>query len=274
MTAVSETQSASGEPLLAWLQRRTQLARLREVEFDDPKLEYRRLFSEVWGTFLLVLVAAGGGVIGATAFGGDLTLAMKALAPGMMVMGIIFFMGTISGAHLNPAVTLAFAVRGNFPWRRVPGYVVAQVVGAVLAAWFLQLMYGGILNGATEPTKGVSPWVAMLTEAVLTLGLVSVILGTASGARNVGINGAIAVGAYIGLVSVWGAPVSGASMNPARSFAPELVAGNLTDYWIYLVGPIIGALIAVGFELILKGKPTKAGAEAAQGILDENPQGL
>ena len=100
------------------------------------------------------------------------------------------------------------------------------------------------------------------------------ILGTASGARNVGINGALAVGAYIGLVSVWGAPVSGASMNPARSFAPELIAGNLTDYWIYLVGPIIGAMIAVGFEYILKGKPTKAGAEAAQGILDENPHGL
>ena len=159
-------------------------------------------------------------MIGATAFGGDLTLAMKALAPGMMVMGIIFFMGTISGAHLNPAVTLAFAVRGNFPWRRVPGYIVAQVIGAVLAAGFLQLMYGGIINGATEPTPDVSLWVAMLTEAVLTLGLVSVILGTASGARNVGINGALAVGAYIGLVSVWGAPVSGASMNPARSFGP------------------------------------------------------
>ena len=78
------------------------------------------------GTFLLVLVAAGGGVIGATAFGSELTLQMKALAPGMMVMGIIFFMGTISGAHLNPAVTLAFAVRGNFPWRRVPGYIVAE----------------------------------------------------------------------------------------------------------------------------------------------------
>ena len=139
----------------------------------------------------------------------------------MMVMGIIFFMGTISGAHLNPAVTLAFAVRGNFPWRRVPGYIVAQVIGAVLASWFLQLMYGGIINGATEPTPDVSLWVAMLTEAVLTLGLVSVILGTASGARNVGINGALAVGAYIGLVSVWGAPVSGASMNPARSFGPR-----------------------------------------------------
>ena len=181
MTAVSHPRVRAASRYWRGLQRRTQLARLREVEFDDPKLEYRRLFSEVWGTFLLVLVAAGGGVIGATAFGGDLTLAMKALGPGMMVMGIIFFMGTISGAHLNPAVTLAFAVRGNFPWRRVPGYLLAQVVGAVLAAWFLQLMYGGILNGATEPTKGVSPWVAMLTEAVLTLGLVSVILGTASG---------------------------------------------------------------------------------------------
>ena len=90
------------------------------MEFDDTSLEYRRLFSEVWGTFLLVLVAAGGGVVGALPVGGDLTLAMKALAPGMMVMGIIFFMGTISGAHLNPAVTLAFAVRGNFPWIRVP----------------------------------------------------------------------------------------------------------------------------------------------------------
>ena len=167
-----------------------------------------------------MLVAAVGGVVGATVFGTDLTLAMKALAPGMMVMGIIFFMGTISGAHLNPAVTLAFAVRGNFPWRRVPGYIVAQVVGAVLAAVFLNLMYGGIINGATEPTPDVDIWVAMLTEAVLTLGLVSVILGTASGARNIGFNGAIAVGAYIGLVSVWGAPDSGTSMNQARSLAP------------------------------------------------------
>jgi aquaporin Z len=266
--------SEAGEPVLAWLSRRSAKFRQGEVDWDDPRLEYRRLFSEMWGTFLLVLVAAGGGVIGATAFGGELTLAMKALAPGMMVMGIIFFMGTISGAHLNPAVTLAFAVRGNFPWRRVPGYIVVQLIGAILAAWFLQLMYGGILNGATEPTTQVSLTVACLTEAVLTLGLVSVILGTASGARNVGFNGALAVGAYIGLVSVWGAPVTGASMNPARSFAPELIGGNLTDYWIYLVGPILGAMVAVGFEFILKGKPTKAGADAAQGILDDDPEGL
>ena len=264
-----------GEPVLAWLERRTAANRRSAAEFDDARLEHRRLFSEAWGTFLLVLVAAGGGVIGATAFGGGLTLAMNALAPGMMVMGIIFFMGTISGAHLNPAVTLAFAVRGNFPWRRVPGYIVAQLVGAIAAAAFLQAMYGGIMNGATVPATGVSDGVAVLTEAILTLGLVSVILGTATGARNIGIAGAVAVGAYIGLVSVWAAPVTGASMNPARSFAPMLVGGDLTHYWIYLVGPLLGAMIAVGFEWILRGQPTKAGALAAQGVLDDsNAAGL
>ncbi len=270
MTAATNT----GEPLLAWLSRRTEAARRGDVEFDDAKLEYRRLFSEVWGTFLLVLVAGGGGVVGALPVGGDLTLAMKALAPGMMVMGIIFFMGTISGAHLNPAVTLAFAVRGNFPWRRVPGYIVAEVVGAILASVFLQLVYGGILNGATEPGAGISDGTAVVTEAILTVGLVSVIMGTAAGARNVGFNGAIAVGAYIGLVSVWGAPISGASMNPARSLGPMLIGGDLTHYWVYLVGPIVGAMIAVGFELVLRGRATKAGAEAAQGILDEDPTGI
>jgi aquaporin Z len=101
-----------------------------------------------------------------------------------------------------------------------------------------------------------------------------VILGTASGARNIGTNGALAVGGYIGLVSVWAAPVTGASMNPARSFAPMLVGGDLTHYWIYLVGPLAGAMVAVWFEWILRGKATKAGADAAQGILGDNVQGL
>jgi aquaporin Z len=261
-------------PVLAWLASRSEASRKSELEFDDSSLEFKRLFAEVWGTFLLVLVAGGGGVVGALPVGSDLTLAMKALAPGMMVMGIIFFMGTISGAHLNPAVTLAFAVRGNFPWHRVPGYLVAEIAGAILASLFLQAVYGGILNGATEPGSGISDGTAVITEAVLTLGLVSVILGTAAGARNVGFNGALAVGAYIGLVSVWGAPISGASMNPARSLGPMLVGGDLTHYWVYLVGPLVGAMIAVGFETILRGRPTKAAADAAQGILDSDPRGL
>lgn len=237
------------------------------LDFDNPRLEGRRLFSEAWGTFLLVLVAAGGGVVGAQAFGADLTLATKALAPGMMVMAIIFFMGTVSGAHLNPAVTLAFSLRGNFPWKRVPGYIVAQFIGAMGAALLLQWMFGDIMAGATVPGEGVTPTTAMLMEALLTAGLVSVILGTASGARNIGIAGGIAVGAYIGLVSVWGAPVSGASMNPMRSLAPDLVGGDMTNYWIYVVGPLLGAFVAVVFEFILRGAPTASGAQAAEGIL-------
>ncbi len=265
--------SDTGEPVLAWLERRARRQQLSALDFDNPRLEYRRLFSEVWGTFLLVLVAAGAGVIGATAFGSGLTLAMKALAPGIMVTAIIFFMGTVSGAHLNPAVTLAFAIRRDFPWLRVPGYIIAQLAGAILASLVLQWMYGGIINGATEPTPHVGIWVAMLTEAILTLGLVSVILGTASGARNIGVNGALAIGGYIGLVSVWAAPVTGASMNPARSFAPDLVGGDLTHYWIYLLGPAIGAVVAVGFEWILRGKATKSGREAAEGILDQQDLG-
>ena len=265
----------SGEPVLHWLGERFRSRALDAENFDNPRLEYRRLFSEMWGTFLLVVVAAGGGVIGAQVYGGDLTLAMKALAPGMMVMGIIFFMGTVSGAHLNPAVTLAFAVRGNFPWLRVPGYILAQFAGAVIACLFLQWTFGDIMAGATLPAEGVSTATAAGMEALLTLGLVSVILGTATGARNIGIAGAIAVGSYIGLVSVWGAPVSGASMNPMRSFAPALVGWDFTSYWAYLVGPLLGAMVAVVFEWILRGAPTKGGAAAAQGILDaDDPSAL
>jgi aquaporin Z len=188
-----------------------------------------------------------------------------------MVMVIIYFMGTVSGAHLNPAVTLAFAVRRNFPWRRVPGYVVAQICGGVVAVLFLRVMFGtaGAL-GATMPGCNIDNGTALAIEVVLTAGLVNTILGTASGARNIGTNGAIAVGGYIVLAGLWAAPISGASMNPVRSLAPDLVRGDLSTTWIYIVGPVIGALIGVAFEWILKGKPTSAGAIAAQGSLDIN----
>lgn len=246
-----------------------------QVAFDDPRLEGRRLFSELWGTFLLVLVAAGAPVVAHQEYGSGLTMVANVLAPGMMVMGIIFFMGTVSGAHLNPSVTLAFAVRRNFPWRRVPGYLVAQFVGATLAAWVLEIMFGDVMNGGTLPADGVSSVTAVLTEFLLTLGLVSVILGTASGARNIGANAAIATGAYIGLVVAWAAPVTGASMNPFRSLGPALIGADLRHYWIYVVGPIAGALVAVAFETVLRGMPTAAGRRAAEGLLDPgNPAGL
>jgi aquaporin Z len=244
---------------------------LREAvppNFLDSSIEWRRVFSEAWGTFLLVVVAAGAGVVAAKS-GGAVTLGMAVVAPGLMVMAVIYFMGTVSGAHLNPAVTLAFAVRRNFPWRRVPGYVLAQVAGGVAAAAFLYATFGtaGEL-GATTPGAGVSRVQALLMEVLLTAGLVSTILGTASGARNIGSNGAIAVGGYITLAGLWAAPISGASMNPVRSFAPDLVRGDFAATWIYVIGPLAGAMIAVGFEWILKGPPTATGTVAAQGTLE------
>jgi aquaporin Z len=240
------------------------------LDFLDSKLEWRRLFAESWGTFLLVLVAAGGGVIREIS-GGNLSLEMIVVAPGLMVMAIIYFMGAVSGAHLNPAVTLAFSVRGDFPWHRVPGYLIAQMLGAIGAAVFLRAMFGNIgLLGATVPGNGISDIRAMIIEMVLTTGLVSTILGTAYGARNVDTNGGIAVGAYIALAGLWASPISGASMNPVRSLAPDLVRGNFNTSLIYIIGPTLGALIAVLFEWILRGKPTTAGMIAAQGTLNED----
>ena len=129
-------------------------------DFDDPKLEYRRLFSELLGTFFLVLVAAGGGILHAE---GQISLAAAVVAPGLMVLGIILFMGGISGAHLNPGVSLAFAVRGDFPWKRVPGYIIVQLVGATLACLFLLAVFDNVQHlGATLPGPGYKDWQAFL----------------------------------------------------------------------------------------------------------------
>src|SRR5262249_11562751 len=187
---------------------------------------------------------------------------------------IIYFMGTVSGAHLNPAVTLAFALRRNFPWRRVPGYVVAQLAGGIAAALFLRSMFGKVGNlGATIPGEGVSYLQALLMEVLLTAGLINTILGTASGARNIGTNGALAIGGYIALAGLWAEPISGASMNPVRSLAPDSVRGDLVTTWIYIVGPLVGALIGVVFEWILRGPGTVTGTITAQGTLDDEDSG-
>ncbi len=237
-------------------------------DFDDPQHEWRRLFSELLGTFFLVLVGAGGAVVGAQA-DGAISRAAAVTAPGLMVMAIILFMGAVSGAHLNPAVSVAFAARGDFPWRRVPGYIVVQLMGATFAClvlWAIVGKLGGL--GATEPGAGISDFDAMLMELVLTVGLVSTILGTASGAQNVGTFGALGVGGYIILAGLWSSPISGASMNPARSFGPDLANWDFSNYWVYLVGPLAGALIAVGFAWVLRGPGGgKSGAAAGQGRL-------
>ena len=238
----------------------------RISDFNDPRQEWRRLFSELLGTFFLVLAAAGGGMMG-HAFPGVISHQAAVVAPALTVMAIILFMGKVSGAHLNPVVSIAFALRQDFPWQRVPGYIFVQLVGATLAALFLHAVINvSAMYGSNYPAHGYSDMAAFWMELILTMGLVSVILGTASGAQNVGIIGAFGVGAYIALAGLWGSPISGASMNPARTFGPDLVSTTFTGYWVYIAGPLAGAVLAVIVAFVLRGPGGgKSGSGAAQG---------
>jgi len=242
---------------------------VHQFDFWDDHYEGRRLFSEVLGTFFLVLVAVGGGMVNARFGGHTVPYGALVVAPALMVAAIILFMGAVSGAHLNPGVSIAFALRGDFPWKRVPAYVVAQFVGAILATLLLWALIGKQgAAGLTLPGHGISTGIAMAWEVVLTAGLVSTILGTASGAQQLGPLAAIGVGSYIALAGLWGSPVSGASMNPARSLGPALVLSDWTAWWAYLVGPIGGAAIAVGIAYLLRGPGGgRHGTQAAQGTL-------
>jgi aquaporin Z len=253
----------------------TELARrLEEQErrFADPTREPRRLFAELLGTFLLVEAGAGAPVVNAFSHG-SIGRGAAVTAPGLAVMAVILFMGAVSGAHLNPVVSVAFAARGDFPWRRVPGYVLVQLAGATLAVLFLDAMFGNVgMLGATVPGPGIDDGQALLMELVLSAGLVSTILGTASRSQNVGPLSAVAVGGYIVLAGLWSSPITGASMNPARSFGPALVLSDFAHYWVYAVGPVAGGLLAVGFAFILRGRGgERQSAAAAQGTLGQDP---
>lgn len=232
-------------------------------ELHRPYLALRRLLAEVLGTFLLTLVAAGGDVIAAVS-GGAVSLNGRVVAPALLVMAMIYTVGNLSGAHFNPVVTLAFAIRRDFPWHRVPGYWLAQLIGAVLAALLLRSLFGlaGHL-GETLPHHGILN--SLIMEMVLTFILLTVILATATNHKLVGHMAALAVAGTIALTGLFAAPISGASMNPARSLGPFLVAGQLTDAWIYIVGPFVGGLLAVGIAWLLRGGTTKYAIEAATG---------
>jgi aquaporin Z len=240
------------------------------LDFHDDHYEWRRLFSELLGTFMLVFVAAGGGIVNARFGGSSIPQFILVTAPGMMVLSIILFMGAVSGAHLNPGVSLAFALRVDFPWKRVPGYIVVQFIGAILATLLLVALLGKQGNaGLTLPGSGISATTALIWEVVLTAGLVSVILGVSSGAQAVGWGAALGVGSFIALAGMIGASVSGASMNTARSLGPAIALWRFTDWWVYLIGPPAGALIAVGIAYVLRGPGGDASARrAGSGILD------
>src|SRR6266705_2694394 len=207
MTAEQQVPTPSSPGLVA---RYEQSIMDRITDFNDPRQEWRRLVSELLGTFFLVLAAAGGGMMG-QAFPGVISHTAAVTAPAL----------TVSASY-----------------------------------------------GSNYPAKGYSAGAAFWMELILTTGLVSVILGTASGAQNVGVIGAFGVGSYIALAGLWGSPISGASMNPARTFGPDLASTTFTSYWVYIAGPIAGAVVAVGIAFVLRGRGGgKSGTEAAQGDL-------
>ena len=213
----------------------------------------RRVAAEAIGTFALVFAGTGAIVVDGLT-GGEITHLGVALAFGLVVMTMIHAIGDVSGGHLNPAVTVGFWVSRRFPLRDVPGYVAGQCVGAAAGSLTVAGLFTRAAGvGVTAPAGG--PWPSFALEVVLTALLMFVILGVSTGAREKGITAGIAVGAAVTLGALVGGPVSGASMNPARSLGPALVAADLHHLWIYVTAPVLGAVVAAGAAKWLRGGP-------------------
>ncbi len=203
----------------------------------------RRLIAEALGTFGLVFAGTGAIVIDQVT-GGAITHAGVALTFGLIVLAMIYTFGDVSGAHLNPAVTVAFAAARRFPWRTVPAYLAAQVTGAFAASGLLHYLFPAHTTlGATLPAGAAGQ--SFVLELVLTFLLMLVILSVSTGAKEKGVTAGIAIGAVIGLEAMFAGPICGASMNPARSLAPAVVSGHLESLWVYFAGPFLGALLAI-----------------------------
>jgi aquaporin Z len=203
----------------------------------------RKLLAEAFGSFVLVFIGTGA-IVSDDLFGGEVTHVGVALVFGLVVMALIYALGDISGCHLNPAVTIGFALAGRFAWRRVLPYVAAQCGGMVLASAVLRGLFPEHATlGATLPAG--APLQSFVLEVLLTLILMVVILCVATGAKEKGIMAGVAVGAVIAVEALFAGPVSGASMNPARSLAPALVTLQLESLWIYLAAPVVGAAAGV-----------------------------
>ncbi|MBS1527075.1 MAG: MIP family channel protein [Bacteroidetes bacterium] len=203
----------------------------------------KKHLAEFLGTFGLVFAGTGAIVIDQQTHGG-VTHAGVAITFGLIVMSMIYTFGEISGAHLNPAVSIAFAIGRKFPFRQVPLYIVSQVAGAIAASATLRLLFpANDLLGATLPAGSAVQ--SFILEFILTFFLMLVIFNVAHGSKEQGMFAGLAIGAVVGLEAMFAGPICGASMNPARSLAPAVVSGHLASLWIYLVAPVIGAATAV-----------------------------
>ena len=216
---------------------------------DAPGLA-RRAAAEALATFALVFAGCGA-IVADARYDGALGTVGVALVFGLVIMVMVYATGHLSGAHINPAVTIAFAATRHFPTREAAAYVAAQLAGATVAALLLLAVWPDQPAdlGATVPSVGAGS--ALVYELVLTAVLMFVITAVATDTRAVGAGAAIAIGGTVGLDALFGGPVTGASMNPARSFGPALAAGQWTDFWVYLAGPLMGATLgALAYQLV------------------------
>ena len=203
----------------------------------------KRFISEIIGTFALGFCGTGAMVINDFT-GGTVTHVGVAITCGLIVMGMIYAFGDISGAHMNPAVTIGFAYAKKFPWKEVPAYVLAQLIGAFLASGILLYLFPESQTlGATLP--GLSALKVFILEIILSFFLMVVIINVSTGSKEIGVVAGIAIGSVVLLEAMFAGPITGASMNPARSIAPAVVSGNIADLWIYIFAPIIGCVLAV-----------------------------
>ncbi len=203
----------------------------------------RKYAAELIGTFILVFCGTGAMVIDQQTNGAVSHMGV-ALTWGLVVMSLIYSLGDVSGCHINPAVSIAFTVAGRFKARLLPGYIISQLAGALLASFTLKLLFpASPLLGATLPAG--SAMQSFILELLLTFFLMLVIMNVAHGSKEQGQFAGIAIGAVVGLEAMFAGPICGASMNPARSIAPAIVSGHLGHLWLYLAAPVLGALLAI-----------------------------
>jgi len=218
------------------------------------KEQFKKYLSELLGTFAIVFAGCGAIVINQET-GGVITHVGIAFTFGLVVMAMIYSFGNVSGAHFNPAVSIAFTLAGSFKVKELLPYILSQLAGALLASLLLRFLFpANEFLGATMP-KG-SEMQSLMLEAVLTFFLMLVILQVSRGSKEQGMFAGLAIGSVVLLEAMFAGPVCGASMNPARSIGPALISGHLEHLWIYLLGPALGALLAVPVASFLKEQKT------------------